>query len=299
MAKFYKQLHKTRIKTGIWTLSVLLILLLGYLWLTNRLQLKRQQEIQVVFSNVMGLDPGDKIMYRGMEAGRVKSIALHKDGILVSGKISTMINIPQDSRFYIEDSLMGSKSLNIEPGQSEEHLDLNYIQIGENPTGMMTMIAKAGRTLEQVDDILEAIRREGGILDHGERLVKNADYAIYGMKGSVDRLKVEFLDLIEEVNTLTSRVGGFLDESKEPLLSSIRSAPATMKRVNTALDSLSLLSAKLNRSVDAVISGEGSAGKLLADDELYQNLLESVNKLDNLIEDIKKNPQKYIKISVF
>ncbi|WP_185964667.1 MlaD family protein, partial [Klebsiella pneumoniae] len=66
--------------------------------------MKKQQVLQVVFSDVMGLETGDKIMFRGMEAGRVKSVQLHKDGILVSGKISRNIRIPAGSRFYIEDS---------------------------------------------------------------------------------------------------------------------------------------------------------------------------------------------------
>jgi ABC-type transporter Mla subunit MlaD len=72
MGKFYRRLRSTQIKTGIWTIVILLILVLGYLWLTNRLNMKSQQELSVVFDVIMGLEVGDKIMYRGMEAGRIK-----------------------------------------------------------------------------------------------------------------------------------------------------------------------------------------------------------------------------------
>ncbi len=299
MAKFYQHLRSTRIKTGIWTLIILLILLFGYLWLTNRLELKSQQNLKVLFTNVMGLETGDKIMYRGMEAGRIKSVVLHPQGILVSGNISTQIILYEGSRFYIEDSLMGSKSLNIEPGSKKEQLDLSQIQLGEDPSGMMAMIAKAGKTLTQVDEILLSIRRNGGIIDQGESLIRRADGTLRSAQSGIDSLKDEFSVLIGEVDELTGRINLFVDESQDHLLQTIKVAPATMGRVNSTLDSLSVLSAKLNRSVDAISDGKGSAGKILTDDELYNNILQSVDKLDQLIEDIKANPKKYLKISIF
>lgn len=299
MAKFYQHLRSTRIKTGIWTLVIVIILLFGYLWLTNRLDLKSQQNLKVLFTNVMGLETGDKIMYRGMEAGRIKSVELHPQGILVSGNISTQIILYEGSRFYIEDSLMGSKSLNIEPGNKTEQLDLSKIQLGEDPSGMMAMIAKAGKTLAQVDEILLSIRRNGGIIDQGEGLIRRADGTLKSAQGGIDSLKDEFSVLIGEVDELTGRINLFVDESQDHLLQTIKVAPATMDRVNSTLDSLSTLSAKLNRSVDAISDGKGSAGKILTDDELYKNILQSVDKLDKLIGDIKANPKKYIKISIF
>lgn len=299
MATFYKHLRSTRIKTGIWTLAVFLILLFGYLWLTNRLNIKNQQSLRVLFTNVMGLETGDKIMYRGMEAGRVKSVSLHPQGILVSGNISSEITLQEGSRFYIEDSLMGSKSLNIEPGILEERMDLSAIQLGEDPTGMMAMISKAGKTLEQVDEILLSISKSGGIIDEGERLIRSADGTLRKAGSGIDKLKDEFSLLIGEVDELTGRINHFVDESQDHLLETIRVAPDTMNRINSTLDSLSTLSVKLNRSVDAISQGEGSAGKILTDDELYLNILQSVDNLDKLIADIKKNPKKYLKISIF
>ena len=46
-------------------------------------------------------------------------------------------------------------------------------------------------------------------------------------------------------------------------------------------------------------NGKGNLGLLINDEGLYRNLNESARKLDALIEDIKANPKKYVKISVF
>jgi len=54
------------------------------------------------------------------------------------------------------------------------------------------------------------------------------------------------------------------------------------------LDSLSLL-----------FKGDGTVGKLLTSDDLYEEIRETNQSLKALIEDIKENPKKYINIKVF
>lgn len=299
MAQFYQHLRSTRIKTGIWTVVILLILLIGYLWLSNRLTMKKQQVLQVVFTDVMGLATGDKIMYRGMEAGRVKKVQLHKDGILVVGKISKDIKVPAGSRFYIEDSLMGSKSLNILPINGNEYLDLTQEQRGEKPLSMMAMIAQAGEMLNKLEKILHDIDAEGGMLDVGENLLRHTDNVIVNAGNSITELKTEIIGIINKVDSLTMVANSLIEESKEPFQNALSMAPETFAKVNVTLDSLQVLSTNLNRQAKNLAEGGGSAGKLLNEDELYERLLESITNLDELIADIKKNPRKYIKFSVF
>lgn len=278
---------------------ILSILTLGYLWLTNSLSMKKQQTLRVLFSDVMGLETGDKIMFRGMEAGRVKSVELHEQGILVSSKISSAIRIPAGSRFYIEDSLMGSRSLNILPSANKEYLDLNFIQPGETPTSMMAMIAQAGDMLNKLDKILKDIDSEGGMLDLGEKLLRSSDTAVREARHGISGLKTELSATIAKVDLLTSTATTLVDDNRESLKTTLDVAPKTLSRVNNTLDSLQVLSANLNRSATAIADGAGSAGKLLTEDDLYLKLIKSIDSLDTLIADIKRNPRKYIKFSVF
>ena len=46
-------------------------------------------------------------------------------------------------------------------------------------------------------------------------------------------------------------------------------------------------------------SGEGSAGKLLYSDSLYQSLNVLVADLDSLVLDLIENPKDYVQVSVF
>jgi len=65
-----------------------------------------------------------------------------------------------------------------------------------------------------------------------------------------------------------------------------------INRADTSLRSLEEITARLER-------GEGTAGKLLSDRELYDRLNRTVEDLDLLVRDIKENPKRYVKFSLF
>ena len=48
-----------------------------------------------------------------------------------------------------------------------------------------------------------------------------------------------------------------------------------------------------------VNSGEGSAGKLVYDQALYQKMSTMVDNMDSLLQDIRSNPRRYLKFSLF
>jgi phospholipid/cholesterol/gamma-HCH transport system substrate-binding protein len=45
--------------------------------------------------------------------------------------------------------------------------------------------------------------------------------------------------------------------------------------------------------------GEGTLGKLLHDEELYNELIKTNKSLQELVEDIELHPEKYIHVSAF
>ena len=54
---------------------------------------------------------------------------------------------------------------------------------------------------------------------------------------------------------------------------------------------------------DAIVTGldngEGSVGKLLKDEKLYENLEGASKELEKLLEDVRLNPKRYVHVSVF
>ncbi len=51
--------------------------------------------------------------------------------------------------------------------------------------------------------------------------------------------------------------------------------------------------------VTKINTGQGSAGKLINDPELYHNLASASEELDQLLKDLKNNPERYVHFSLF
>jgi phospholipid/cholesterol/gamma-HCH transport system substrate-binding protein len=58
------------------------------------------------------------------------------------------------------------------------------------------------------------------------------------------------------------------------------------------------MSAKVDEVVAGLNRGEGTAGKLLRDEALYENMNRAVTELRDLLADIRKDPKKYLRVSV-
>ncbi len=56
---------------------------------------------------------------------------------------------------------------------------------------------------------------------------------------------------------------------------------------------------KLNMTLEEVNNGQGTLGKLLKDEQLYNELVKTNKELQELVDDIELHPERYIHISVF
>ena len=86
------------------------------------------------------------------------------------------------------------------------------------------------------------------------------------------------------------------EEQLRHTLDSFERSAVGLERLTTRLDSLRVVIQSVSGKIDR---GDGSLGKLVNDPRLYDDAKASVSQLRALIEDIKKNPKKYLNISVF
>jgi phospholipid/cholesterol/gamma-HCH transport system substrate-binding protein len=66
----------------------------------------------------------------------------------------------------------------------------------------------------------------------------------------------------------------------------------TFGKLDKSLGQISTILGKIDQ-------GDGSLGLLLNNDSLYKNLNQSANDLDLLLKDLKENPKRYVRFSVF
>jgi phospholipid/cholesterol/gamma-HCH transport system substrate-binding protein len=61
------------------------------------------------------------------------------------------------------------------------------------------------------------------------------------------------------------------------------------------------MTSRLDTLIQQLNDGQGSAGQLLRDKQLYENMNQAASELRGLIGDIRKDPKKYlnVKVSIF
>lgn len=119
------------------------------------------------------------------------------------------------------------------------------------------------------------------------------------IKGMASEVKTELSATLDKVDLLTRNINRVVEENDSGIRGIVASTPATLGNVNTTLDSLQELSGRLSQTLSSIQSGSGTAARLINDEQLYQRMLQSIERLDTLIADVQANPRKYIKFSLF
>ncbi len=300
MSDFYKDQRKIEIKVGLVALISLIVLILGYSWLRNALQLKRTSELKVKFTNVQGIEVGDKVTVNGMEAGRISKIVQERDGIVLYSRLNLKYPLRDGARFLVQDSnLMGGKQLDITNSAEGEPLDLKLVQSGEPSTGMAQLLSSASSTMMQIDGLLRELNKPEGLFSQVKTTFEETKHTFGNVNSTLDESRAKLNRALEEISVTVRQINDLIGRNKNNLDSAIAMTPALMQKAQATLDSLQAAGATLHGAVNELTKGEGTLPTLIKDDKLYKNLLQSTNRLDSLLIDIKKNPGRYFKLKVF
>ncbi len=300
MSKFYHKIRRTQTMVGIFTMVILVALVGGYAWLRDSINLRTQKELKVHFTDVNGLEIGDKVVFRGMEIGRIKKVKVVDQRVIIGSRVDAGLMIPRDSHFSVrEGSLMGGKYLAIDAGVSHTPIDFSIIHEGYVTPGIMAVMAKTVGSIDEVHAILKQLRRPGGILDGTKSVIATADGVLSNIDLTRKELETDIKAMIRQIDQLTSTVNTVIMSNYEDVTRTFSSAPELIGNINATLDSLQTLAGRLNITAQNLQDERNTAGKLLTDDKLYNELNLTLDNLNTLITDIRTNPKKYVRFSLF
>lgn len=269
---------------GLVVLGAMALLIFGMLWL-NRIEVGRsKQQVRVAFEDAGGLRNGDPVTVSGMEKGKVRAISLRRDrsGVVVQLALDDDVRLARDAQFWLLDaSMMGDKRIAVNPGSSPEPLDPSSLPDGLRSPGLIETTVKLGNLAQEAGELLERLKRDLATPENVRSLgqaVRNINQATAQMSRMVSENRAALKETVHDVNQLIS-------PNKEKLDSTIQH----LSRASAALDSISY---KIN-------TGQGTAGKLVNDKELYEDVKKTNKELQALIADIKANPKKYLTVKVF
>ena len=269
--------------------SILILLLTIFGLSGNRIFFTRDYIVYVEFSDVIGLQDQAKVFMRGYRIGWTKNIQFEQDRVVVRVDINKKYRIPLDSKLEINTiTMLGEKAITIHPGISDKFIKPNSMVKGQNKDIMIEM-----------KNILNMVKEniEQGELNVRVKQLSESIQTFHTLLGKIDK-KIDKVD-IEDYNRQVKNIGEAGRMAKIVLAKSSDSLQVSMKKINKAMEEFALLSGQLKQIAVKINNGQGSAGELINNKEYVKNLNKTIKEINALVADLKKNPKKYINISVF
>ncbi len=124
---------------------------------------------------------------------------------------------------------------------------------------------------------------------------------------NLDKISKNLADNNDMINQVLRNLAGITQDIKESEISgTIASANGTIKNTDRTIQELKVLIENTQSTVNGLTTivsklgdGNGSMAKLLNDGELYDNLNNTSRNLDFFLQDLRLNPDRYVKVSVF
>ena len=297
------------IKVGFLAVLGIMMSVFSYNYLKGINLFDKNRKFIVKYEKVDGLSVSNPVTMNGFKIGKVQKINFNSKNtreLLVDIIIDNDVIFPKTSLAELyETGLIGGKAIAIIPDYKNDStiaIDGDYLK----------GVIKPGLT-ELVNQILPQVQLQI------EAVMKNAEIVLQNINTLFDdETKKELKSSIEDFSNLTRSLSETSDEISKLIadnsenltnsLSDFRSASNNIKSITDSLNSddiksitinLNSLVNNLNTITTSLKNSKGTAGKLINDKSIYDNLENATNQLNRLIEDIKLNPSRYINFSVF
>jgi|GEM_PF-273809 len=101
--------------------------------------------------------------------------------------------------------------------------------------------------------------------------------------------------IVTELETFTSSLSRFTVENQDSLAQTVYGLNTTLRRLNSNLATLETTQNSLDRIILKIDQGEGTLGMLINDPVLYEEMVGLTQNLNQLVQDIQRNPSRYLR----
>ena len=295
------------IKTAILVIASILLFIWGYSFLKGRDLLTSYKTFYVEYDNVEGLTASTPITLNGLVIGKVNEIIISN----TTGKLIVDLQIKSDfpiskssSATIYESGLISGKQIMIVPNFADKEIAPSGSTLkGETKKGLTDLVGEKLAPLQVKLD----------------KVLSNADQLLSGIntvldKNGQDNLKKTLADLsqtIAQFHKASESLNGILDGNKNNIagiVSDFHKVSSDFSKISDSLNkadlgktakNLQLTLQKVDHLLSDLESGKGTAGKILKDEALYNNLEKTSKELELLLQDVRLNPTRYVNVSLF
>jgi phospholipid/cholesterol/gamma-HCH transport system substrate-binding protein len=301
----------------------------GTLWLQGTNWGRPSIEVDVLLTDVAQLAEGNAVKYRGVSIGKVYSITVEQDGQSVRLRLllNSDVVLPDDPVVVVApESLFGSWQAEIvsqERFPSYAFYDVSGAAAeGDVPVlggYALPELSRLSASAEQISDNLAVLSERFEVAFNDEtaaslahaidnletisneiRVTSNADSALAEIEEArrAARRSFERIDNVltdAQIDSIVTNVR-VATQSFEEIAGNLTEPSADLSGTLARADSAF---ARLDRLAARVESGEGALGRLMTDSTLAVRAEDVLAQLDLLLQDLRENPRRYVRLSIF
>jgi phospholipid/cholesterol/gamma-HCH transport system substrate-binding protein len=297
--------RKLEIQVGIVFVLAVLILVFGVMWFKNYSFRSTYARVTIVFPSTSGLLKGDPVEVAGVPSGQVQAIRQEDAHAVVEVDLKRDVHLYASVHAVLENSgIMGQKLIEIYPGSGRPiPLEGATLQ-GEYQPGVSELMGNLAETFQKVnriattlDTLLSGItaERRGAMAN----TLDNLESASADLADFLRRSRGDLVQSVHEFRLAMEDVHETLEGHERTIGQVIDRTDRLTARLDSTAARLDSSLAMVQEVISQVHSGEGTVGKLIEDDALYDQLTETVKETRALVQDIKNHPKKYVKLSLF
>ncbi|MGB1044151.1 MAG: MlaD family protein [Flavobacteriaceae bacterium] len=260
-----------------------------------------------VYDHVGGLQSGTPVSLNGFNVGTIQNVGFfnQRGQLLVTLSITSDFEFSKNSVAELYDTgIIGGKGIQI-------------VQRFDN-----AQLAQSGDTLPTAvkPGITELVQQKLTPLQlKVEDAISNADSLVVAINNVLDvntqanlrQTSAELLEISKSLNGITASLDDLMAKSNSDIKSTLKNTNQISQNLKEMTDSIPAddvaaivseskqITKKLSAILEQLEKGEGSLGKMMSNDELHQNLLNTSKELELLLQDLRLNPKRYIDISLF
>lgn len=290
------------VKTAILVLSGIALFLYLFTFLSGSDLLSSKETYYTEF-DYNALSPSSPVTIKGNRIGKVEDIKYDFDTkkTVVEFSVNPKLKFSKNSiiRLY-PTGLMGGNALSI--------IDTNDGQIA-NPGDFIRSEVKQGLMSSLESSLPKVTSGLDGTLESTDTLVKNLnalllDESDKGLKNAIAELNTT----LKSFTSTSYSVQSMIKKNEEKIASILDSFDKTSKDLNDlttelkeaglskTVEGLTKTIGSMQDLLNTIDNGEGTLGKLLKDDGLYNNLEAASKEMELLLLDIKLHPARYRRI---
>ncbi len=301
---------KKEVKIGLFAIVILFCTWAGIRFLSGIDIFSRNTDYYASYEKIDGVGTASSVIINGVKVGSVTEVIFDpSQSELVTLKLSVrrQYKIPKDSQAKIySPGLMSSMAIGLNLGSSDEYLIngdtiSSYLELGLMDSASAQLSAAVDNITEIAAKLSETLDGVNSIIAASGENVNSTVANLSSISNQINRLLAHQSGNIDTVIENFASFAQELESNSDSITATLNSLSELSEELNQANigENLSSTLAQLNTTLERVNSAEGTAGQLLNDEELYNNLAAVSSSLNALIQDMQANPKRYVHFSLF